>query len=99
MSSNSIQAIPNSMGSLKKLKKLNLKENKIKAVNNSIAKLTLLGDIDLSSNAIEAIEKGAFSQMCSLVILNLCQNKMVEFSEIPTSQKLDSLLLVYPSIG
>jgi Leucine-rich repeat (LRR) protein len=95
MSTNLISAIPNSLGSLKKIKKLNLKENKIAKVNKSISNLTMLADVDISSNVIESIEKGAFSAMCSLVILNLCQNKLVEFSEIPTSQKLDSLLLVY----
>lgn len=52
----------------------------------------------MSKNAINYIEVGAFSNLQNLVTLFLDQNKLTEISEIPSSDRLDQIVLSHNRI-
>lgn len=72
---NIINKIPNYIGFLNKLKKLDLKVNKIRNIPDSIGELTALNNLDLSNNQINIIPD-SISQMRSLKVLNLRHNNL-----------------------
>jgi len=72
---NIIKEVPDFIGFLNHLSKLDLKINKIKKVPNSIGKLNLLNDLDLSNNQIQILPE-AISLMRSLRKLNLRHNDL-----------------------
>lgn len=54
-----------------------------------------LETLALNKNQIERIEKGAFSQTRSLVLLELKENRIANFSEMPWSERLDTIALSF----
>lgn len=54
-----------------------------------------LETLTLNKNQIERIGKGAFSQTRSLVLLELKENRLASFEEMPWSERLDTIALSF----
>ena len=89
---NIIKEIPDFIGFLTHLSKLDLKINKIKKVPNSIGKLNMLNNLDLSNNIIQILPE-AISLMISLKSLNLRHNDLKflpdSFGKLQNLENLD----------
>ncbi|MFX1479052.1 MAG: leucine-rich repeat domain-containing protein [Promethearchaeota archaeon] len=70
-----VSTIPESIGSLSYLKRLNLSKNGLMNIPYSLKKLTLLKELDLSYNNLEEIPP-VLTSLTSLEILNLKHNKI-----------------------
>jgi Leucine-rich repeat (LRR) protein len=76
---------------------------KIEASSNMLAEITVasfrlcskLETLTLNKNGIERIEKGAFSQAKSMIVLELKENRLLTFNEAPWSERLDTLALSF----
>lgn len=77
--------------------------SKVEASGNLINELTAatfklcskLETLTLNKNSIERIEKGSFSQTKSMIVLELKENRLTSFTEVPWSEKLDILALSF----
>ena len=97
-SQNQIGKIPMSVGLLNKLKRFNLSSNKLQVIPNAIGQLVNLEDINLSKNVIHMIDENSLKLLDKLTILDLTQNQLTYFSEVPESVRLDTLILVFQFI-
>ena len=70
--------IPESIGSLKSLKNLNLSRNKLKNIPESVGSLASLECLDLSHNELESVSK-SIGLVKSLQFLNLSHNNIPYF--------------------
>ncbi|EWS71822.1 hypothetical protein TTHERM_000716187 (macronuclear) [Tetrahymena thermophila SB210] len=98
LSQNNLRAVPIFLEKTP-LKKVDLSENKISHIPQpAFSGCLLLENLILSKNLIQQIDEGAFQNLKSLVNLYLDQNRLVEFQEVPQSEKLDQLVLSYNRI-
>jgi len=99
LKANSLTEVPKSIGNLVKLSKLVLDENKITVLPAFFNSLVNLRDLSINRNKLQTIEQDALIALQNLVMCDLHQNNLEgTFSAVPTSEKLDSLLLSYNSI-
>ena len=95
ISDNSISSLPIFMN-LTKLKRLDFSTNKLTQIKaEQLRGLEQLEYLILIKNEISFVERGAFAGLKSLILLDLRENNLQEFEEIPDSSKLDTLLLAY----
>jgi Leucine-rich repeat (LRR) protein len=76
------------------LKRLDLSGNQITEVN-FVLDMPLLQELNLSKNSIRAVGDGSFSRLKGLKTLNLNQNRIVEFTEFPDTDTLETCILSF----
>jgi Leucine-rich repeat (LRR) protein len=76
----SLESLPESIGQLKNLKKLNLRNNKLKKLPESIGQLTKLEKLSLADNNLESLPE-SIGQMRITVSLDLSGNNLESLPE------------------
>jgi Leucine-rich repeat (LRR) protein len=92
---NKIEGLSAQFGNLRKLIKLNLDQNNLLQVPSTLGNLRSLQDLSLAKNRISEIEGDCLSWLSNLVMLDLHENKLIEFKGVPNSPKLDTLVLSF----
>lgn len=94
---NKINIIPNIIGNLKKLKRLDLSENLLTFIPIEINYLNLLEELILFKNKIVSDNKNSINLegLINLKYLDIHNNFFFEFTGVPKSQKLDTLIIGY----
>lgn len=98
VSQNKISIIPQGIGNILKLKRLDLSNNFLEIILSQIGSLYNLEELILSKNKIKQIQPGSLARLSNLKYLDLHNNNLDSFSEIPNSIKLDCLILGYNRI-
>ena len=76
------------------MKTLDLSENGITVINFQF-NMPELQTLNLEKNRIQQVAPGAFASLQSLKTLNLNQNQLVDFQDIPQTQNLECLILSF----
>lgn len=87
--------MPQSFGQFKKLLKLYLDDNQLTVIPAFIKNLVSLMDLSMAVNKIKEIEDDALESLGNLAMLDLHQNNLQAYSSVPSSPKLDQILLAY----
>ncbi len=98
ISQNKISAIPQGIANLTKLKKLDLNNNFLDSIPSFIGSLYNLEELILFKNKIKQIQNNSLSRLANIKYLDLHNNNLDSFTEIPKSDKLDTLILGYNRI-
>jgi len=98
ISQNKISAIPQGFGNALKLKRLDLSNNFLDNIPNFFGNLHNLEELILFKNKIREIQNNSLTRLSNLKYLDLHNNNLDFFSEIPRSEKLDTLILGYNKI-
>lgn len=78
------------------LKKLDASVNQIVEIRaQTFIRCRCLEHLDLSKNIIEFIEKESFSNANNMISLEMKENRLTEFNEVPVSQRLDTISLAF----
>lgn len=86
-----LESIPEGIGQLSKLKKLDLEGNRLTALSPEISSLNSLKELYLFSNRFEEVPPG-ISHLSNLVVLGLARNTIKEISdEMNQLKKLEAL--------
>ena len=92
---NKVERLPQNFGNLRKLLKLNLDQNCLRVIQATFGNLRTLSDLSLAKNQISLIEEDCLCWLNSLVLLDLHENKLTAFGAVPSSAKLDTLVLSF----
>jgi len=95
MSQNKFNLIPQGVGNIMKLKRLDLSNNFLDCIPNFLGALYNLEELILYKNKIKQIQTNSLSKLCNLKYLDLHSNNLDCFTEIPKSDKLDTIILGY----
>ena len=78
---------------IEKLIKLNLDGNQLTIVPTTLGSLTLLRDLSIGRNKVASVQEDCLCNLVNLVMLDLHQNNLRDFSAVPRSDKLDTISL------
>ena len=92
---NKIERLPARFGNLRKLLRLNLDSNNLQQLDTNFADLRSLQDLSLAKNRISHIVEDCLTWLQNLVMLDLHENRLTEFTAVPKSPKLDTLSLSF----
>lgn len=92
---NKLRSLPHRFGMLEKLFKLNLDGNQLTVVQATLGSLTLLRDLSIGCNKLQSVQEDCLCNLSNLVMLDLHQNQLRDFSAVPKAPKLDTISLSY----
>jgi len=93
IASNNLTTLPEGIGSLKYLEKLDASHNKLVEIPNGITRLKYLKTMIVSDNSLEELPRD-LGNLRKLIILNACGNHLTEIPDsIETCDSLERLLL------
>ena len=95
LSGNKINKFSITKGDLCKLKRLDISNNNISLIAGEMDSLTDLEFLGLSKNKLVNIDSNIFKPLKNLKLLDLKENRLLEFSSFPISIKIDSVFLAY----
>ena len=98
VSQNKINVISPGIGNIMKLKRLDLSNNFLDCIPICLGALYNLEELILFKNKIRQIQSNSLSKLCNLKYLDLHNNNIDVLTEIPKSDKLDTLILGYNKI-
>jgi Leucine-rich repeat (LRR) protein len=95
LSFNKLEQIPSTIGNVTKLKKLDLSENCLKYLPDELNSLSLLEELLLFKNRLSHNDCFTWEGLSNLKYLDLHNNFLELMTNLPKSEKLDTLILGY----